>query len=235
MKIGKNLNSITAAVILVGGAFLTGSGSAVSATITLQTPTTFGPASILDISTLSNGALSGTDAFFTDFGISSVSVTGDDDCCSRGTYASSLVGMFASGPAGSPADQLVVASSSSSNDLPLFSSAFTISLAAHTDQFGAKFVGSATGALFEFFDGSTSLGTSTSTSVGPNSLRIFLVDQSFDKIVISLTHGFQTAGISQLWFSDSYQAEVVPVPAALPLFLSGLAGLGVIARRRRKT
>lgn len=29
--------------------------------------------------------------------------------------------------------------------------------------------------------------------------------------------------------------EIVPVPAALPLFLSGLAGLGVFARRRRKT
>ena len=34
--------------------------------------------------------------------------------------------------------------------------------------------------------------------------------------------------------SASFEASAVPVPAALPLFLTSFVGMGIIARRRRK-
>jgi len=52
-------------------------------------------------------------------------------------------------------------------------------------------------------------------------------------LVISLTTNFENNGAN---FDNIVLAEVapVPVPAALPLFATGLAGLGLMARRRRR-
>lgn len=59
-------------------------------------------------------------------------------------------------------------------------------------------------------------------------------------------YGLAAAGISRaeltttlsndyiLLDNFTYDVSVVPIPAALPLFLSGLAGLGFLARRRKK-
>jgi len=60
-------------------------------------------------------------------------------------------------------------------------------------------------------------------------------DTPFDRILVDVHRG-GTYSISR-WLFDNLKYEsvsVVPVPAALPLFLSGLAGLGLIGWRNRR-
>lgn len=64
--------------------------------------------------------------------------------------------------------------------------------------------------------------------LGTYTLRIF-VNQPLDNLAGNVT--FNTDFPGSFTLSDSVSA--VPLPAALPLFASGLAGLGWLARRRR--
>jgi hypothetical protein len=54
----------------------------------------------------------------------------------------------------------------------------------------------------------------------------------------TIVNGFlsDTVASAQLYTNElnSFSAAAVPVPAALPLFATGLAGLGWLARRRKK-
>lgn len=77
------------------------------------------------------------------------------------------------------------------------------------------------------FDGLTTVLTAQALALGGgvHSMK-FAVADGADSIL--------DAGVFLQGGSFSNEMTVVPVPAALPLFLSGLLGLGVIARRRRK-
>jgi hypothetical protein len=57
---------------------------------------------------------------------------------------------------------------------------------------------------------------------------------SFDIDVPNILAGFFDANGVGMVTSDFAVTAPVPLPAALPLFASGLAGLGWLARRKRK-
>lgn len=113
-----------------------------------------------------------------------------------------------------------------------------------TDLFNSDNDGPANGnseqAIVEFFASGFSVGVLTFFGEellnGSNNGELFgsigaLAHTVVDKIVFSSTglggDEYSVAGI------EGYPVPV-PVPAALPLFLSGLLGLGLVARRRRK-
>ena len=64
---------------------------------------------------------------------------------------------------------------------------------------------------------------------------VFLNSNDVDVALISeINRSFSTDGQLSLVFVRFSDPSPVPIPAALPLFLSGLAGLGVMRRRKRK-
>ena len=85
---------------------------------------------------------------------------------------------------------------------------------------------------FSFYDEDDNLISSTSngaTTTADNEYLEFLFDVTgVKKLVVDLSG---SGAIDDL----VYDVSEVPVPAALPLLLSGLAGLGFAARRKRKT
>ncbi len=69
---------------------------------------------------------------------------------------------------------------------------------------------------------------------------------ALDSVRVAMTVGVAMSNVLEIGFNDLYpndmdyddmrvQAVVTPLPAALPLFASGLAGLGWYVRRRRAT
>ena len=62
-------------------------------------------------------------------------------------------------------------------------------------------------------------------------LTFVYVDDQFDvsSLRLSINGELITGAVSELAVGE------VPLPAALPLFIAGLAGMGAAARRKRKT
>lgn len=76
------------------------------------------------------------------------------------------------------------------------------------------------------------VGSNGSVDYGFNSAsaNIFMAQISPNEAIVGL-EDFRNGGDGD--YDDlMYRVSAVPVPAAIPLFLSGLAGMGVIARRR---
>ena len=82
------------------------------------------------------------------------------------------------------------------------------------------------------FLGNTLLGSTSLTGLG-NGLQAWLLlalnDSAIDKVVLTSDQGFRR--ISQIHVSD---LSAVPIPASLPLFLTGLGLLAVLRNRRNR-
>lgn len=80
-------------------------------------------------------------------------------------------------------------------------------------------------------DFGTGLGIAFPGSLNTIYLTFVYVDDQFDvsSLRLSINGELITGAVSELAVGE------VPLPAALPLFIAGLAGMGAAARRKRKT
>ena len=106
----------------------------------------------------------------------------------------------------------------------------TITLPTSVTAFGLNF-GSYNGSAVSFLlsNGfSTTIGTSS--NFGTLQFAGFLANQAFDTITLSLP------SIDEAWFVSSVTTATAttPLPAALPLFATGLGLVGFVARRRKQ-
>lgn len=87
--------------------------------------------------------------------------------------------------------------------------------------------------LEAFGVGGVSLGTVSQSSIGGFSLSTFFGDAIITGFRLTSNAAISQFVVGSLTFQDAPPA-IVPLPAALPLFLAGLAGLGFAHATRRR-
>ena len=86
----------------------------------------------------------------------------------------------------------------------------------------------------QFFNGASLISTLTQSGNTQNPPLLFTSAGLFTSILISTLVDNAPFGFTQNIGAITYSVSAVPLPASLPLFVSGLAGLALLARRRKQ-
>ena len=215
-------------VVLVALALLlAGAGDAEATVITIGLGD-FGAPVVLDFEAQSAGAISGTDPYFTDAGISSASVTGGvatGDVLTTNVDGNALASVGGGLSIVAPNGAL-----DGGRQLPL--PIFAFDLAQHQNKFGATIVDQTGYFEFTFKSAGGTVGSfsyDNSAAASPAESTVYLQSSvAFDRVEISHPGGTGAYGV------DNVTLDAIPEPTTLALLSVGVVGQVVRSRRKRR-
>ncbi len=186
--------------------------------VTSITLANFSNPTVLDFQSVPTGVISGTNSYFTNSGVASITAArgGGTDTFDSRTNSSRALWVNTSG-------NLVVVDPGATNldNNPVY----TINLVNSTLQFGFGVHDQQGTYTVTFFQGATNVGTTTFTPGSPDLDQVYFHDtQAFNRVQISVNGG--GFAIDNITFTNT------PEPATIWLSGAGLAVLGLRKRRR---